>query len=446
MVLLSEGAKKPHGPRHRPRGREVRLSLKDLFRNWKPKHEPEGRQSRFDLIVGVSLFLLLAFTTGTVFVKHAWALQSFQIGIYALVAAVLVLGFVRDSEPISIHPAAWLVYLIPLWGIVQLIAHTTSSTFATRAEVLRWGALAGVFFLTLVVARSVAARRVILTTMLGFATAMAVLCLLQLFTSDGAVLWMFPSGYPDIYATFPNHSNYAQFAELALPLALWRALTEGWRSWWYAVAGAVIYASVIGSASRAGTLFCTAEVLVMLLIWIVRQRNSEKKEKGKSKLRSTLAIVALIPVLAAVFTFAVGWQHVMDRFQSKHPIAARWDFLVAAVHMAESRPLTGFGLGTFPEVYQRYAVKDYPFYANHAHNDWAEFAADGGIPFLLLVLIPFAVVIPVAIRHPWGLGLVTVMIHAAMDLSFSAPRRFWMDVCPACIAVHATGVGPARQD
>ncbi len=403
------------------------MHLKYLFSNGKSNHPSDERESRLNLIVGLPLFLLLVFTTGTVFVKQAWALQSFQIGIYVLVAAVLVIGLRRNTEPIPMHSAAWLVYLIPLWGIVQLIAHTTSSTFATRAEILRWGSLAGVFFLTLVVARSVAARRVILTVMLGFATAMAVLCLLQLFTSDGAVLWLFPSGYHDVYATFPNHSNYAQFAELFLPLALWRALMEGWRSWWYAVAGGVMYASVIGSASRAGTLLCTLEVVVMLVIWLIRQRNAAAKQKKKGDLRSTIAIVALIPVLAAFFTFAVGWQHVMDRFQTKHPIAARWDFLVAAIHMAESKPAVGFGLGTFPEVYQRYAIKDYPFYANHAHNDWAEFAADGGIPFLLLVLIPFVAVIPTAIRHPWGLGLIIVMMHACVDFPFPRPAvSGWM--------------------
>jgi O-antigen ligase len=95
--------------------------------------------------------------------------------------------------------------------------------------------------------------------------------------------------------------------------------------------------------------------------------------------------------------------------------------------MAKHRPLTGFGLGTFPEVYQRYAVKDFPFYANHTHNDWAEFAADGGLPFLLLVLIPFAAAIPTAIRHPWGLGLIAVMVHACVDYPFPRPAvSGWM--------------------
>ncbi len=78
-------------------------------------------------------------------------------------------------------------------------------------------------------------------------------------------------------------------------------------------------------------------------------------------------------------------------------------------------------LGTFPEVYQQHAVKDFPFYANHAHNDWAEFAADGGLPFLLLVLVPFAMVIPTAVRHPWGIGLLAVMLHACVDYPFPRP-------------------------
>ena len=100
---------------------------------------------------------------------------------------------------------------------------------------------------------------------------------------------------------------------------------------------------------------------------------------------------------------------------------------MAAVDMAKQRPLTGYGLGTFPEVYQRYAIKDFPFYANHAHNDWAEFAADGGVPFLLLVLIPFAAAVPAAVRNPWGLGLIAIMLHACVDFPFPRPAvSGWM--------------------
>jgi O-antigen ligase len=118
---------------------------------------------------------------------------------------------------------------------------------------------------------------------------------------------------------------------------------------------------------------------------------------------------------------------VWQRFQIDNMYGARTQFIIAAVDMARHRPITGYGLGTFPEVYQRYAIHDLPYYANHAHNDWAEFAADGGVPFLLLVLIPFATAIPGAIRNPWGMGLIAVMIHACLDFPFPrAAVSCWM--------------------
>jgi len=83
----------------------------------------------------------------------------------------------------------------------------------------------------------------------------------------------------------------------------------------------------------------------------------------------------------------------MERFQQNDPYLVRKEFMLAAVDMARAGRSLAMG-GTFPEVYQRYAIKDFPFYANHTHNDWAEFAADGGIPFLLLLLIPFALRFP----------------------------------------------------
>lgn len=371
----------------------------------------------------VCLFILLMFVTATMFIRDAWALQTFQIGVFALLGAYLLIGIRTDKEQISREWPTFLVYLVPVWGLIQLVSGATSSTFETRAAVLRWGALAGVFFLTQAIGSTRTARRHILSAFLIFATAMAVLCLTQLFTSEGKVLWLFSSGYPDVYATFPSHNNYVQFVELALPIALWRALREGWHSWWYALSGGLLYGSAIGSASRAGATLCTAEVLVMMAIGLVKLRDPETGLPS----RSTASMILMVPVLAATFTLAVGWDRVWQRFQENDPYLVRKEFMLAAVDMAEHRPLTGYGLDTFPAVYQRYATKDFPFYANHTHNDWAEFAADGGIPFLLLLLIPFAVAVPTAIRNPWGLGLVAIMLHACIDFPFPRPAiSGWM--------------------
>jgi len=374
-------------------------------------------------IVRILLFLQLVFTTVTVWVRHAWAIQIFQLGIFALVAVQVVLGIFRDRDETAAGVLPFFVYLIPAWGAIQIVIHTTTSSFDTLEAVLRWGSLAGVFYLTQTITGSESSRRRFLTAFLCFATAMAILFLLQVNSSDGRILWVFPTGYSPIYATFQNKNNYVQFVELALPIALWGAVRGGWRSWWNAIAAGILYASAVGAASRAGFILCTAELLAVAVLGLARIRRS----MGNLSSRVAVSILFLVPVVAGSFTFAVGWEEVLARFKEEDPFAIRREFFLGAVGMIKDRPLTGYGLGTYEQVFQRYAVKDFPFYANHAHDDWAEFAAEGGIPFLLLVAIPFLAAVPTAWRHPWGLGLVANMLNACVNYPFPRPAvSGWM--------------------
>lgn len=403
------------------------FALRDLAIAWNGR--PGLTKGRKPLIAtGATLVLLLIFSTSTVFVQEIWPVESFQIGVFILTAAYLLIGNRRGSENLAGGAAQWLVYFIPTWGIIQILAHATASTFETREAVLRWGALTAVFFLAQTVASTDSAREVMLLAFFCFATVMALLCLTQLFTSEGRVLWIFPTGYPDVYATFPNHNNYAQFIEVCLPIALWWALRDGWRSWGFALIGGILYASVIASASRAGAILCTAEVVAMLAIGVIQRRRKTQIDKKLGRpFRSSAMALVMVPLLAVIFTSVVGWQRIWERFQQNDPYKGRLEFTLSAIDMAKHRPLMGYGLGTFPEVYQQHAIKDFPFYVNHAHDDWAEFAADGGFPFLLLVFIPFAAAVPTAIRHPWGLGLVAVMFHACVDYPFPRPAvSGWM--------------------
>ena len=382
-----------------------------------------GGRNRGALITRALLFALLIFTTVTVWVTENWAIQFFQIAIFALVITQVFNGVRSRGAEVAGGVRARFVYAIPIWGAMQLIAHTTTYSFATREEVLRWGALCGVFYLTPTATRPESWRQRFLKAFLCFATGMAILCLLQLNTSRGNILWIFETRYSDIYATFQNKNNYCQFVELALPVALWGAVREGWRSWWYALAGGVLYASAVGAASRAGFVLCTAELIAILFMGLIGKRKT-----GTDPARGSIAgMILIVPTVAAAFAFAVGWQPTWKRFQDKDQYAIRREFLLGAIEMAKHRPLTGYGLGTFEDVYQKYTNKDCPFTANHAHNDWAEFAAEGGIPFLVLVGIPFFGAIPSVFRHPWALGLAGTMLNAFVDYPFPRPAvSGWM--------------------
>lgn len=370
------------------------------------------------------LFLLLCYTTVTVWVRQAWALQCFQIGIYSLIVVQIIRGWRHGRENIAEGVIPLLVYLIPLWGLLQIVLYTTTSTFETRGEVLRWGALSGVFYLSQTVTPNRADQQKLLNATVSVATALAVLCLMQLNTSGGRILWIFTTSFGDIYGTFQNQNNYAQFVEVALPIALWGAVREGRRCWWYALAGGVLYASAVSVASRAGFVLCTGELIAILTIGLARFRRSNVQLST----RSVVLTILIVPLVAGAFTLAVGWKRTLDRFNDKDPFAIRREYFLGAVEMAKHRPLTGYGLGTYVQVYQKYSIKDfYPFYANHVHNDWAEFAADGGVPFLALVSIPFICAIPLACRHPWGLGLVATMLSACVDYPFPRPAvSGWM--------------------
>jgi hypothetical protein len=83
--------------------------------------------------------------------------------------------------------------------------------------------------------------------------------------------------------------------------------------------------------------------------------------------------------------------------------------------MIHDRPLTGFGLGTWSIVYFGYAPDDDGLIANQAHNDWAQWAAEGGLLFFGLMLSIAVWSFPFAWRTGWGLGVIAVFLHCLVD-------------------------------
>ena len=111
----------------------------------------------------------------------------------------------------------------------------------------------------------------------------------------------------------------------------------------------------------------------------------------------------------------VGWRVLLDRFQQPDPFVHRREMLLSSLAMAKERPWLGFGLGTFEKAYPAYATFDIGLTVNHAHNDWAEWLAEGGLPFLLMLASVAAWAVRPAIRSLWGIGLLSVFLHALVD-------------------------------
>ena len=158
----------------------------------------------------------------------------------------------------------------------------------------------------------------------------------------------------------------------------WRCINRWWTggsSLLYVAMAATMFAAVIAAVSRAGVLIVVGELIAILLFaWFRGLMPAGKLWK------TVVWAAALSVVLAAV----VGWQVTLQKFREPEPYRVRRELLFSSLAMMADRPWTGFGLGTWPAVYPAYARFDNGLAANHAHNDWAEWAAEGGLPFVAL--------------------------------------------------------------
>jgi O-antigen ligase len=348
-------------------------------------------------------------------VAAEWPTQTFHIAVFALLAWSALRGGITSSP----------VLLLPVFGAAQLLAGASVAPWETREMTVHWAALAGVFCIARTFARSPDIRWMFLSIFLMFGAALAVLTLLTLNSSANRVAWFIACEPPGVAGTFTSPNNYAQFVELALPLAAWFAIRDARRVWGYAIGAGVLYASVIATASRAGAFLCTAEVVSFLpLAWKVRAQSP--------RTRAGSAALWLIPATALAFTLVAGWDNLSRRFLEADPYGGRREYVQVALNMVRQRPLTGFGLGGYSVASNAFAVKDFPFYPdhahpNHVHNDWLEFAVDGGIFFSAAVLAVFVAGARKMLRHPWSWGLAAVALHALVDYPFPRPAvSGWM--------------------
>ena len=306
----------------------------------------------------------------------------------------------------------WLIIpllMLSAYGLVQIALHWTVSPFETWNAICTWLSRAAFLYLAFATLKSAKLRTSVLSLALGFGTLFAIIGMIQWSTSNGKVLWLIPTAYNDeVFGTFPNRDHYAVFAELILPIALTRALMSDIR-WPYSLAAGVIYASVVESGSRGGTAIVSLEALIIMAIALYRRAN---------EYRWVLSAAALMTICS----LASGWQYVWFRFHSTNLFAFRREMALASIQMIQTRPLRGFGLGTWPMVYPAFALFDPPgFYMNHAHNDWLELIAEGGLLVAMTILTISCGSVLLSRSSLWAIGIPAALLHALVDFPLQKP-------------------------
>jgi hypothetical protein len=124
---------------------------------------------------------------------------------------------------------------------------------------------------------------------------------------------------------------------------------------------------------------------------------------------------ALFAAMLIVMGLAVGPDRLFSKLQQKDPYFGRREYAESSLRMIPEHPVMGVGLGNWPAAYPAYAIFDEGYFANQAHNDWAQWAVEGGLPFVLLILSIAIWCIPKAFRTGWGMGLIAVFLQCLLD-------------------------------
>lgn len=313
-------------------------------------------------------------------------------------SVLLLAGWMLLFRP---SPTAWrfgiALCLLPLGGFLQLALGATVYRFATLQETLRLAGLSATAWVSYAALGSERIRLRLPGALAWFGFLVGIASVLAYYTSPGQILWLLDARYPDVWGPFLSRNNFAQFLEVTLPAALWLAFHRPDRLLYWGMSAAMLAAGLI-SASRAGAIVLCLEALAVFL-W-TRQRSRK---------------VLLAYMLGVVSLASMGGAGVLlSRFASS-PLAERDPIWRSTIAIVGERPWQGFGLGTFGSVYPEFALFDSGYSVDHAHNDWLEWTAEGGLGFVAVWWILFIPCMGKIRSHFWGLGLPAVLLHALVD-------------------------------
>jgi O-antigen ligase len=359
------------------------------------------------ILTAAAIWLIVAFSIVTMWNPGRWAVGIPEMGVFT-VAAVVAVACAAGWQRFTFSPTMVTMGALIAWGLMQLALGNSVYAWRTESAVVYWAANAAVFFAALQAFAEPGVRRWFLNALTVFATAIAIVGLFQSLDPAGRVFGIFtpdPKSIPQ-FGPFPYKNQYAAFVELVLPLAVYRAMTAQRMSVLWGAGVAVLYSSVIASSSRMGFFLATAEMLIVPVLVVWKRRIPFRQIRG-----AAFFFLAILTMLAA----AAGPGILMQKFEAADPYAGRREYTEASIAMIRDRPLTGFGLGTWPSVYPGYAQFDDGLFVNQAHDDWAQWAAEGGLPFAAILLAIAVVALRRGLRTGWGLGVAAVFIHCTVD-------------------------------
>jgi O-antigen ligase len=284
--------------------------------------------------------------------------------------------------------------------------------------------------------RAVQARKLAyIFTLYGFG--LAAFALLYGVSSNGKLYWFYPlrqGGW--IYGPYVNHNHYAGLMELLVPIPLVLALTrlaDDKQRIAAGLAAAVMVGTIFLSGSRGGMLAVGAEIAVLAVILLGERKH----------IRFVIGVAAFGLVLAGMLTW-LGGKELTARVssistESRTEISGgmRSSIDRDSLQMFRSKPVLGWGLGTFPTVYPQFRSFYTNFFVNEAHNDYLQLLVETGVlgfaTMIWFLIVLYRRALPKignwmtdmngAVTLACTLGLSGILVHSVVDFNLQIPAN-----------------------
>lgn len=358
-----------------------------------------------------------------------------RVVVFTGVIALLVRSAKGLCPRIEVRRVHWLLGVLVLYGFGSMAYSNTLRQHAALFEFL--DRLGAVPFLLYLIAPSAFAterqRQILLVVLVAVG---AYLGLTAFFEIVGPHALVFPSYIAD--PAIGIHLNRARGPFL-------EAGADGLAMFDAAVAAAVLYAKVTAPRIRVLLVFVIALCLLGIVVSLTRQVwvgalvGSLIAGVMSPRLRRYIPVaVVTVGAFVAIALVAIPGLHskVNSRAASQKPVWDRLNSDAAALRMIETRPLLGFGWGTFPVKSSAYyhVARTYPLSSvPEVHNVVLSNGAELGMLGVALWLsgLVWALILALGRRAPpeiapWKLALVAVVVAWFVQINF-APVSYAFD-------------------
>jgi O-antigen ligase len=408
-----------------------------------------GRSEAFPVSSAASVVCLSLLCVLLVFGVLAFgAVENWSTSILEIGSALLLTLWMLTQVQSAAVQVKWSPLYLPMFTFGLLIAfqitfNLTAYRYATLLAGLQYLAFCALLFVAMQITGDERSAKIVLSGLGLFGVALAGFAICQDLSSNGKLYWLrMPSQGGSIFGPYVNHNHYAGLMEMLAPLLLVLSLGRLLRGAARALAGfatVLMAASIVLSRSRAGTISLLAE---LVFFWWIASRT---RRRIRMRYGMLLMVSSVLIFLAWIGSEAM-WQHLGDLQD-----ATRLAILRDSLRMVRLKPVSGWGLGTFPTVYPAYRSFYTDLFVNAAHNDYLQALVETGAVGLGCV-VWFIVALyrrghrmadwtqhwSGALRVATLTGCTGLLVHSAFDFNLQVPANAALFFVFSAIACNET--------